>query len=152
MNIHPETGIAYGYISARALDPELVTDLLDNGVNHSAEEAFKVWRATEIDMLLDCDPTLENQEEAEAAFEEQDCSFWDAYEDYEPLISGRRDGVKYITSWLGGALNFFITESPHVTDKARLASPCVPNAGILDTLDGSVESYDVPTEWRYVEE
>lgn len=56
--------------------------------------------------------------------------------------------VHYRTSWLGGALHVWIFLSPFTTDKARRASPCVPNAGILDKLDGSVTAYDVPADWR----
>ena len=66
----------------------------------------------------------------------------------EPIVEGRKDNVHYLSSWLGGALNFFIIESPVITESARRASPCVPGAAILDTLDGSERGYDVPAEWR----
>ena len=148
-NINPETGVAYGYIAASALHPDVVHALLyDVGVNLTAAEAYKVWRATKADMLLDSDMTLETIEQASAEAETYSHEFWDTYEDYEPTIEGQYEDVTYITSWLGGALNFFISQSPYITDKARLASPCVPNAGILDVLDGSVTSYDVPLSWR----
>ena len=69
----------------------------------------------------------------------------------ESYIHGEYEGVKYATSWLGGALNFFILESPVITTKACRASPCVPNAGILkhpeDPEGGSVESYGIPEDW-----
>ena len=32
------------------------------------------------------------------------------------------------------------------------ASPCVPGAAILDTLDGSECGYDVPADWRWKED
>jgi hypothetical protein len=63
-------------------------------------------------------------------------------------VQGCFENVRYVTSWLGGALNFFILESPHITHKAGKASPCVPNAAILDTLAGSITGYDVPNNWR----
>ena len=131
-NINPKTGIAYGYISANALDDEVVEELMYGGqaTNETADEARDVWLAD-----------AENNGKDE-------CEFWDQYCDYEPTISGEYEGVVYATSWLGGALNFFILQSPVVTDKACLASPCVPNAGILDKLNGGVASYDVPPDWR----
>lgn len=134
-NIHPETGIAYGYISANALDSDVVDSLMygDQAINESRDSAFK-----------EAFPDYEE----DGADESDIQRFWDSYEDYEPEIRGVYEGVFYRTSWLGGALNFFILESPHVTDKARLASPCVPNAAILDTLDGSVTGYNVPDDWR----
>lgn len=109
------TGIAYGYISANALEPEVVDDLL--------------YRYNEV-CTGDEDGSEGDLPEAEGVTPE---------------------GVRYCTSHLGGALNFFILWSPIVTDRARRASPCVPNAGIIDTLDGSVTSYDVPAEWRWTE-
>jgi len=137
-NIHPETGIAYGYISANALDSELVDSLMfgEQATNESCDSAFR--------------EEFPDYEETQGGVETEKAvqRFWDSYEDYEPEISGELDGVSYRTSWLGGALNFFILKSPHVTDKARLASPCVPNAAILDSLDGSVTGYNVPDDWR----
>ena len=131
-NINPKTGIAYGYISANALDDEVVEELMYGGqaTNETADEARDAWLADAENIGKD------------------ECEFWDQYCDYEPTISGEYEGVVYATSWLGGALNFFILQSPVVTDKACLASPCVPNAGILDKLNGGVASYDVPPDWR----
>jgi hypothetical protein len=151
-NINSTTGIAYGYISARALDSDLVDELMNNGTDTYAEEAFNEWRATKADMLLDTDESIESLEDAMMEADNLSYEFWDKYEAYEPSIEGVHDGVKYCSSWLGGALNFFISESPVTTTKARLASPCVPNAGILDTLDGNVVSYDVPADWRRTED
>lgn len=139
-NINPTTGIAYGYISGKALDGELESTLLfgPQAVNETANAAFTDWKEEFVDR------------EGREPDERDEQGFWDEYEDYEPFITGDLDGVTYASSWLGGALNFFIFKSPVTTDKARLASPCVPNAGILDTLDGSVTSYDVPADWRHV--
>lgn len=101
-NLHPTTGIAYGYVAANELDPEIVSALM--------------------------------------AISKDDYD--------EPYAEGVYDDVRYRTSYLGGALNFFILESPVVTDHAGLASPCVPNAGILSyTMDGGVQAYSVPESW-----
>ncbi len=152
-NRNPATGIAYGYIAAAALDGDLVAELMDGtGVerfhNHThaaiEAEAKRNWMAM-------CEASAEGAEkpfdsmEAEAAFEMD----WDGVGDVsEESVEGIKDGVHYASSWLGGALNFFVFESPHVTAKANMASPCVPGAAILDTLDGDVEGYDVPPDWR----
>jgi hypothetical protein len=151
-NINSTTGIAYGYIAASALDSDLVNDLMDNGTDTYAEEAYKEWRATTADMLLDTDESIESLEDAMAEADNLSHEFWDSYESYEPAVEGEYKGVKYCSSWLGGALNFFIFESPVITTKAREASPCVPNAGILDTLDGNIQAYDVPADWRVIED
>lgn len=66
----------------------------------------------------------------------------------EPIIEGTYEGVRYQTSWLGGALNFWIFESP-VVGLFDLCSPCVPNAGNLDSPNHSgYLAYDVPADWR----
>lgn len=148
-NININTGIAFGYISARALHPDTVDALFQNGTDHVAAEAYKEWRATKADMLWDADETIETIEQATEAADELSYEFWESWESDEPSTEGVYEGVTYASSYLGGALNFFISESPVITEHARLASPCVPNAGILDTLDGDVQSYDVPDGWRY---
>ncbi len=63
----------------------------------------------------------------------------------EPIVEGTNDGVHWRTSWLGGALNLFIFDSPVIV-KCALCSICVPNAGNLDSL-GDYETYGVPVEW-----
>lgn len=149
-NINRRTGIAYGYIAALALDPEIVERLLfgaqarDLAFEEFCEEvsAEVEIAAAENGVSLD-DPSYEGwcEREIERRLE--------AYEPPDELsIEGRYEGVTYRTSYLGGALNLWILDSPHVTNKARRASPCVPGAAILDVLDGSEFGYDVPADWR----
>ena len=143
-NIDPVTGIAYGYISANCLDADILHDLLYvDGEDYSYREAVKEAQEQH---------EWENKDNPDdEGFDEQE--FADRYESYEPIIGGKLcNGVTYQTSWLGGALNLWIFSSPFITDKARRASPCVPNAGILDELDGSVTAYDVPDDWRRKED
>lgn len=147
-NINLETGIAYGYISANCLDSDLVNGLMDNGTDTAANEAFAEWKRDKAAELLASDPEIEDEDDAECATDDLSYEFWEHYQSDEPRVEGEHECVKYASSWLGGALNFFIFQSPVTTDCARLASPCVPNAGILDVLDGSVTSYDVPASWR----
>ena len=66
----------------------------------------------------------------------------------EPDVSGTYEEVSYATSYLGGVLNFWIFESPHITQAATSCGICVPGAGNLDNLTGSVTCYDVPADWR----
>lgn len=148
-NVNPETGIAYGYIAANALDSDLVSDLLFGiGVSNFRDHSWEERKAECI-----AEYRRENEEQAEDMSDDdiwgeigQECA--DVFESHESLVEGEYEGVSYISSWLGGALNFFILHSPFVTDKANRASPCVPNCGILDELDGDVTSYDVPPDWR----
>lgn len=151
-NINPDTGIAYGYISADALDPETVTELMygRQARNLTHAEAWQDFAARTKQDWLESGGTEEDFDE-----EDHRDRFYDQYQGEEEQIEGEIDcpgygPVQYCTSYLGGALNFWIFKSPFTTDKARRASPCVPNAGILDTCDGDVTSYDVPADWRFV--
>jgi hypothetical protein len=143
-NINPKTDIPYGYISANALDPEIVNELMDNGVDYSYRD-FVLNHAIDLGFSGHC------ADEALAWMEENDHDEPD-YEPMEPHVEGRKEDVSYSSSWLGGALNFFIFSSPVTTHKGRRASPCVPNCAILDTLDGDAHGYDVPPDWRVVRE
>lgn len=147
MNVHPKTGIAYGYISANALDNDLVHELMSG------------HRAKDLTYEQALDEYMEQQKadwlEREGSMADFD---WDGTEDEfvysyeipdEPIIEGELDGVKYRTSWLGGALHFWIFESPH-TDFFQPCSPCVPGAADLDSPSkNGIEGYDVPADWRY---
>lgn len=75
----------------------------------------------------------------------------------EPTISGTyknpwdEEGVEieYAISHLGGAPLLWVFKSP-IISKARLCSPCVPNAGDLDSLDDDgYECYGIPDDWRH---
>ena len=137
-NVNPETGIRYGIISANSLDGELVQDLLYyEGEDLSwkeAEEEIKIAMREEGVTEEDWDRTLDDR-------------LSDVYID-EPIVEGECGGVKYCTSWLGGALHFWIFESPRIGLYSE-CSPCCPNAGNLDSPnDDGVECYDVPEGWR----
>ena len=139
-NICPRTGIAYGYISANALNYDVVDTLLYGScVAGSSDDDVAQEARLELARELGREPEDWEAEQAIEAALDGVC---------EREAWGVLDGVHYRASWLGGALNFWAFDSPHVTDSARMASPCVPNAGILDTLDGSVTAYDVPAHWR----
>lgn len=141
-NVNPKTGIAYGYILSHALDPEIVDTLLfgvqaKNLTYEEAKKEFVSQRRRE----RDSDMSLDEFDEDRAAEE-----FADRYQANEETIEGEYQGVKYQSSWLGGALHFFIFESPHVKGHAP-CSPCVPGAGDLHHA-GELQTYDVPDDWR----
>lgn len=154
LNRNPKTGIAYGYISANQLDGGVVETLLHGpqAVDHTYMEAV-VNMASERGFEPSGD-LYTDASDAEEYLNEQmqpdEIGWWgnDVPDIEEPIVTGTYEGVSYQSSWLGGALNFWIFESPVTTDKGRRASPCVPGACILDTPDGSESGYDVPADWR----
>ena len=175
-NINPDTGIAYGYISAQCLHPEVVDELQFG--SQASEPAYEEAKIDARKHLARTDQvqreaadsagrafdTLDEDDRYRLALQyindNWDGSGWeqefnDDWQPDEPVHEGKivipgypPNPVHYRTSWLGGALHVWIFLSPFTTDKARRASPCVPNAGILDKLDGSVTAYDVPADWR----
>lgn len=156
-NINPDTGIAYGYISSNVMDQDVVHALMyEYGEDiEYGELKYEYMHQTLMERMdseafdeLDPDDYEDYLDEIDPLWE---VSFSDGYQPNELMVEGEYEGVKYASSWMGGCLCFFIFESPHITHKANRASPCVPNAGILDTLDGDVTAYNVPDSWRTAE-
>lgn len=140
-NIHPETNIAYGYVAANDLDSDIVDsifnaqtkdlDLEDHLANQLSSEDFEQWQkgitTDEVDAVID---------------------EYHMYDNENPLYEAKYMGVELRSSYLGGSLHFFILKSPHITEVAEKASPCVPNAGILKKdMDGSTQAYSIPEDW-----
>lgn len=143
-NVNPTTGVRYGYISANSLHPDVLQQLqygsraVDVHYENFKTEIYAAMRAGLDDYL-----SVRAIDAAyDVAIEEAD------FYDDEPVHEGEYEGVYYRTSWLGGALNVWIFESPVIGTYAK-CSPCVPGAGNLDcpTEDGVV-CYDVPEDWR----
>ena len=153
VNINPETGIPYGIISSGVMCPYVVDALMyEHGTNESDKEALA---EAKLEFLQEKLSMEEFDELAEEDYDEvlddlgwDDLTFWDSCGIDEPFIHGEYEGVYYQTSWLGGALDFVIISSPYITEKATKGSPCVPNMGVLDELDGDYQCYDVPASWR----
>ena len=76
-----------------------------------------------------------------------DC-FADLFYCSEPSGTIEHDGLIVTFDWLGGCPLIIVNESPFITF-ASPCSPCVPNAGDLDSLDpDGVECYTVPENWK----
>lgn len=145
-NHNPLTGVAYGYVAARDLHPEVVDELMygRGAKDHAYESALDEALCAAAKAVGLSDKHDLPQDLAEALEE----VFLTNYEQpEEPSVEGMYEGVAYVSSWLGGALNFFIIHSPTV-GAGLPASPCVPGAGILQRDgQGSVECYTVPPSW-----
>lgn len=157
VNTNPKTGIAYGYVAASVLDSDIVDQLMFG--LHTTDLSYRAavcelavehgWEPADPDS-----PDFDAAEDFIDTYAEQDRSILTCVEGLEieqPRVQGVYQQVSYESSWLGGALHFFIFDSPHKTDHASVASPCVPGAGILtELMDGSVTCYNVPPDWRAV--
>lgn len=179
-NINSETGIRYGVILASSLHPEVLDritwqegrdltweqarDDIRKELEHEAntiEDEVMAGMNEEGVTDQDWDATLETR--LEAAFERLGyCGFEDFIDSQlddrtediqieEPVYAFDVDGVQGKVTWLGGAQIVFVFESP-VTGFFRLCSPCLPNAGDLNSPDteGYV-AYTVLADWLYEE-
>ena len=180
-NRNLKTGIRYGCISANSLDPDVVDTLLYgpqakdlsyqqcvDRIQAELEREADIIEEEALIGLSEVDYAMRYNEDAqEAAIEgAYERLGYDDRADFletrmerehdfiqidEPIIAGELDGVKYQTSWLGGALNVWALESP-VTGRYTECSPCAPGAGNLDCPDpGGVLTYDMPVDWRIEE-
>ena len=174
-----ETGTRFGYIRADSLHPDLLHYLLyeiGNDLSYAEAEAAELadLNAQADDIEEEARTALAelvspNSSEYEARLETVDEEAYEKLgytdrEDFidqrlshamdncyceEPIIEFECDGVKGRTSYLGGALNLWIFESP-VVGKFAEYSPCVPGAGNLDQPDeDGVETYTVPPDWLW---
>lgn len=159
-NTHISTGVAFGFVSANLLDSELVDQLMygSQATNLSEQAAQKEEEARQrAEWEEECERLTVAAQEAgtDLVLEDFEANF-DGFESNieEPEIEGVYEGVFYLSSWLGGALNFFITQSPFIATTASRSSPCVPGAGILKfphDRDGDVMCYDVAPTWWHVD-
>lgn len=135
MNVNPETGVRYGVINGNRVE-ELLTEIMDNGVNEDFEAELEEWKEQHIGYTEDeFDEFIENRKEE---LEGAECEY---------TYTSPRTGAKYKLGWLGGAPIIWVLKS-QVKVYARLCSPCIPNAGDLDELDrvSGVECYGIPDE------
>lgn len=148
-NTNLETGIRYGTIYLNHLNADTADWLFTDGTNVSEEEAYEeaeieIRAAVMAEIASGEFDDEDNDLEAEVARRMENLD--DYFQIDEPYIEGECEGVKYGISWLGGAPLLWVYESPYIT-KHGLCSPCVPNAGDLES-EGEYECYDVPPDWR----
>lgn len=125
-------------IAAGETDPNMTDDERERFIEKHMIGAGICWTHWDKKTFEDRDEYIESRLER----------FSDLCQIDEPIIEGVYEGVTYHISWLGGAPLVWVFESPYVT-KADLCSPCVPNAGSLDSLNpDGYECYDVPPDWR----
>jgi hypothetical protein len=151
-NTNTETGVAYGVISLSSIDPELANELwYDHGTDMDYESALADHMSAAHVAWHDGGGDFDDFDE-EAATQH----FNDHYLNDEPTIVGSFEGVEYTIMHLGGAPLLYIAFSLHVVDDAPQCSPCVPNAGDLDSYyrgaRGSTQCYTVPADWLYKED
>ncbi len=150
-NINSETGIRYGVIDANSV-PWLLESIIDNGVNETWE-AFKRERIEEAGELVakweECG--LGNTENlAEQLFDDVDWDFYEAQE--EEYTYTDEKGNQFLLGYLGGAPLIWCVKTSKIA-QARECSPCVPNAGDLNSQEeGGFECYGVPEEYLETEE
>jgi hypothetical protein len=159
MTNHNEvTGIAYGLIAANDMDGDVVQELMfGSRANNISEIAARVEE--ELRQRHEWEDECERKSvlaQEEGTFIEHD-DFEPNLDNFEsmidePTVEGEYEGIKYISSYLGGALHFFVVDSPFITSTARRASPCVPGAGVLHpSRDGDVLCYDVHPSWMFID-
>lgn len=185
-NINPDTGVRYGVIALRSLDPDLAHDLWVGGVDNVYAGAYTEAKAEALHRL---DLMYEDAEIAAAevdgnmsagdredfigrrvqahlnslgAVDEEDFiemaldEFSDCFQTDMVNITGTYEGVDYMITELGGAELLWVLKGP-IGGVRSLCSPCVPNAGDLDSgfevgVTLGHECYVVPKSWLAKEE
>lgn len=154
------TTIKASVISARNLDQDLVCSLIDNGTNVTEirryeeflqEFGYQIPTDEKFDTVVEVVNYWDNRFNLalDYAAENDVPEMDDDWFCEEAEIYGVKDGVSYITGWLGGAMLIHIMVSP-ITGNYAMCSPCVPNTADLDSpCEDGVLAYDVPAEWRY---
>ena len=129
-NIDSKNGVRYGVMSFNSLDNDTANDLYFQATGLVFQKRFEQLAKERPDL-----------DEYELECELECCEF---VPDGTPF---EYEGLTVGVSLLGGAPMLWVYKSPHTT-KARLCSPCVPNAGDLDNTDeDGYETYTVPDDW-----
>jgi hypothetical protein len=177
-NINKETGIPYGVIHGNNV-PHLLDDIYTHGDDLSYEAYRQEMLGQIKTLLDEKDveglagfikeytfsyqhpdpekeaaDIIEDQDDEPATDADADSVFEQLYlnEHYECDESNYaytdEKGNDFLLGYLGGAPLIWCIKTSKIV-KARGCSPCVPNAGDLDTLDeeGGFECYGVPDEY-----
>ncbi len=176
-NTCPKTGHRYGVINANSLNGDVLDDIVQNGEALWEKEALHQHLAAKkaaygrmVEALTEC-----FEGGALTDIREQIPCLADALEDWtqEFYDSWTSEAETYVFADIDGVSGHYDTESGVVMifDSptlvcARPCSPCYPNAGDLDSVDGSFArlpvkdfreigtlrasdcTFDVPPDWR----
>lgn len=88
------------------------------------------------------------------AYDYLETDIGEAFESYggEEEYELEKDGAVYFLGYLGGAPLIWVNQSDRIVHVQLLCSPCVPNAGDLDSgltaEDEGYECYGIPKEWE----
>jgi hypothetical protein len=168
-NINSETGIPYGVIYANDvpyLFDDITThgdDLTYQGFKDQLKDQVKAALVSAIDdYTYRAEKVVERLDLGEIVGGLLDAGLNDDYQaeeteysyEYEcDTTNGKGKGkVKLLVGWLGGSPLIWVLESPYVVG-CRQCSPCVPNAGDLNSPDeGGSDAYclppdDLPEDW-----
>lgn len=139
-NFNENVGLPFTYFSCNNLDHELINELQMNGFDVHYEEALQ-------EASYKAETAVENGcfDDYDEAYEEELANLEDWYDD-EPCHEGEHEGVRYLTTWLGGALLLCVIDSP-LRGKFSRCSPCLPGALDGDT-PGDCEGFDIPENWK----
>lgn len=138
-NMNTESGIRYGVVTMNSLQDWVFEEFLNNGENVSYQEAEKEFIA---EFLFEYEG-----DKLQTDLDEALDMFRDSYHGEEERYTLISEGMSLELSYLGGAPLVWVLSSP-VVERARLCSPCCPNAGDLDNKDeGGYETYSLPSEW-----
>jgi hypothetical protein len=163
-NVNAETGIRFGWISQRSLNPDAVSDIIDNGADlayAAAVDDAKSRIAAALRPVFDdlgvlpyglrADRQRLSREyladAADSVWDGIEQDFNDQYESDSSSYRYERDGYTLLLASDG---DICVISSPFYT-YAAFGSPCIPNAGHLDTPrgleDGGVKTYCLAGDW-----
>ena len=179
-NINEKTGIAYGVVQGNNA-PTLLETIFDNGNDDSYDAAKKEKineilalleggdedslahfinehahkdkvesLAAAKEFLSEQGDETPSEDDAEAIFDSLNIGeHWESDENNYSYDDGK--GNKFIMTYLGGAPLIYCIETTCIVQVKSLCSPCVPNAGDLDSglvESGGYECYGIPLSLR----
>lgn len=153
VNINEQTGIPYGVIAGNSV-PDLLEEIMQHGTNLTYDDWKDRLTSAVQNGLNSAIADFSHRKEVpldiaqEAVDSLLEAGLNDDYNaEEEEFLWAAPDGCRYKVSWLGGAPLIWVLFSPWLTECHR-CSPCVPNAGNLDSpCPEGVTCYCVAPEW-----
>jgi len=151
-NVNLKTGIRYGVIQGNSV-PILMEKIFDNGT----DESYARWRLDKIQAVKAALKELESDDSDSKldriALETFDAMEWgNSYNCDESDYSYEdRQGNQFLLGYLGGAPLIWCIKTSAIVRVKALCSPCVPNAGDLDSGivddENGYECYGLPENY-----